>query len=414
LKAGWRTGGLGELCQFINGLWKGEEPPFVHVGVIRNTNFTKDGTLDDADIAYLDVEEKKFLKRKLQFGDLVLEKSGGGPKQPVGRVVLFDKAEGDFSFSNFTAAIRVADPSNLDYRYLHKYLHWVYVSGRTETMQSHSTGIRNLNGDAYKAIEIAYPPIDEQRRIVAILDEAFEGIATAKANAEKNLGNARELVGNGYQAITHTYDQSQWPIQRVADLAGTHKGSMRTGPFGSQLLHSEFVDDGIAVLGIDNAVANEFRWERRRYITKEKYEQLSRYRVYPGDVLITIMGTCGRCAVVPNDIPVAINTKHLCCITLDRSKCLPDFLHSYFLHAPMARNYLEAQAKGSIMAGLNMGLISELPIRLPPVKVQSKIVDRFEGLRLECSRLEAIQLSKLTALDELKKSLLHRAFTGAL
>src|SRR5437016_14198047 len=95
-----------QVCQFSNGLWKGEKPPFVSVGVIRNTNFTKEGTLDDSDIAYLDVEAKKLENRRLQFGDIILEKSGGGPKQPVGRVALFDK-EGDYSFSNFTAALRV-------------------------------------------------------------------------------------------------------------------------------------------------------------------------------------------------------------------------------------------------------------------------------------------------------------------
>ena len=95
MKSGWKTKTLEEACQFSNGLWKGEKPPFVNVGVIRNTNFTREGALDDSDIAYLDIEAKKFEKRRLQFGDIILEKSGGGPKQPVGRVALFDKAEGD-------------------------------------------------------------------------------------------------------------------------------------------------------------------------------------------------------------------------------------------------------------------------------------------------------------------------------
>jgi type I restriction enzyme, S subunit len=254
----------------------------------------------------------------------------------------------------------------------------------------------------------------EQRRIVAILDEAFDGIATAKANAEKNLQSVHDLIAVGYLAITECYERSSWPILRVAELAAAHKGSMRTGPFGSQLLHSEFVDEGIAVLGIDNAVANEFRWDRRRYITEEKYRQLARYTVQPGDVLITIMGTCGRCAVVPDEIPLAINTKHLCCITLDRGKCLPEFLHGYFLRDVRAREYLSAQAKGSIMAGLNMGIISELPVLLPPIQQQTEIVGRFDNLRAECSRLAEIQLQKLSALGELKKSLLHQAFTGQL
>ena len=99
---GWVSKRIGDVCLFSNGLWKGEKPPFANVGVIRNTNFTKDGTLDDSDIAYLDVEAKKLEKRRLQFGDIILEKSGGGPKQPVGRVILFTKAEGSFSFSNFS------------------------------------------------------------------------------------------------------------------------------------------------------------------------------------------------------------------------------------------------------------------------------------------------------------------------
>ena len=122
-------------------------------------------------------------------------------KQPVGRVALFDKDQGDFSFSNFTASLRVIDPHELDFRFLHKFLHWTYVSGVTERMQSHSTGIRNLDGDAYKAIKITFPPLPKQRRIVAILDQAFEGIGTAKANAEKNLKNARALFENYRHSI---------------------------------------------------------------------------------------------------------------------------------------------------------------------------------------------------------------------
>jgi type I restriction enzyme S subunit len=69
MNSGWKAKRLDEVCFFLNGLWKGEQPPFKNVGVIRNTNFTKDGTLDDSDIAFLDVEVKKFENRRLIFGD---------------------------------------------------------------------------------------------------------------------------------------------------------------------------------------------------------------------------------------------------------------------------------------------------------------------------------------------------------
>ena len=187
MKEGWEIKKLDEVCEVFNGLWKGKKEPFIEVGVIRNTNFTKNGFLDDTDIAYLPVEIKQYQKRKLVFGDIILEKSGGGPKQPVGRVALFDKKGGEFSFSNFTSVIRIKENSKLVFSFLHRFLFWMYVSGITETMQRRSTGIRNLQLKEYKAIQIPIPPLPEQKRIVALLDRAFEAIDKAKANAKQNL-----------------------------------------------------------------------------------------------------------------------------------------------------------------------------------------------------------------------------------
>jgi type I restriction enzyme, S subunit len=234
---------LEEVCEFSNGLWKGEKPPFVKVGVIRNTNFTKEGTLDDSDIAYIDVEAKKLEKRRLKFGDIILEKSGGGPKQPVGRVVLFDKQNGNFSFSNFTAALRVLRPNELDFRFLHKFLHWTYVSGVTEGMQSHSTGIRNLDSDAYKAIKITFPSVAEQKRIVGIVDKAFVGLAAAKAYAERNLQSARALFENHRESVL-TELRAGWAENPLSELCEIKHGFAFDGEF--------FSNDGNYVLMTPN------------------------------------------------------------------------------------------------------------------------------------------------------------------
>jgi len=264
-----------------------------------------------------------------------------------------------------------------------------------------------------KGFPIPLPPLPKQQLITALLDETFFAIAKAKANAEQNLKNAKELFQSTFNSFTA--DELLKPnCLSVADVVKLEKGSMRTGPFGSQLLHGEFVEKGIAVLGIDNAVANEFQWRKRRFITNEKFQQLKKFQVKPGDVLITIMGTCGRCAIVPENIPIAINTKHLCCITLDPKKCLPEFLHYYFLFHPIAQNYLSKKAKGAIMAGLNMGIIKEMPLILPSIKTQQILVQKLQILSSQTKKLEAIYQQKINDLEELKKSVLQKAFSGEL
>ena len=97
----------------------------VLVGVIRNANFTKDFTLNTSNIEYLDVEERQYKSRKLEKGDLIVEKSGGSEKQPVGRTILFD-LEGDFSVSNFTSILRLKDKNAILPAFLYKYLLFVY------------------------------------------------------------------------------------------------------------------------------------------------------------------------------------------------------------------------------------------------------------------------------------------------
>lgn len=275
--------------------------------------------------------------------------------------------------------------------------------------------VRNLNIDLAKKVKILLPPIETQKRIVAILDEAFEGIDAAIANTQANLAAARELFERFVEEISFksTYDRNCTTVD-VTHIAKPIKGSIRTGPFGSQLLHSEFVSNGISVLGIDNAVSNQFEWRKKRFISSEKYQELKRYTVYPGDVLITIMGTCGRCAVVPNDIPTSINTKHLCCITLDQKKCLPDYLHAYFLYHPKAKEYLVRNAKGTVMDGLNMGIIKSLPVMLPTLQLQQQIVYSIKDFQSSILELTNNYHQKLAALHELKQSILDKAFRGEL
>ena len=247
--------------------------------------------------------------------ELILLAEDGGHFNNPDRGVAY-KITGKTWVNNHAHVIKPLEDLNIDYlcRVLENYDLRTWITGTTRA---------KLTKGGASEILIPLPPLTEQKRIAQILDKADE----LRQKRQQSIDKLDELLQACFLKI---FENEKCSMSQIKDLLENGK-SIRTGPFGSQLLHSEFVDEGIAVLGIDNAVKNTFKWAKPRFITPEKYEQLKRYTVKPKDVIITIMGTCGKCAVVPDKIPLSINTKHLCCITLDFDKCNPEFLHSYFL-----------------------------------------------------------------------------------
>lgn len=387
---------LGDVCRLINGraykklemLSEGKYP------LLRVGNFFTNRSWFYSD---LELSEDKYCDK----GDLLYAWSASfGPRIWDGDKVIYHYHIWKIELND----------DLVDRGYLFHLLEWDTEKIKEE--QGTGTTMIHVTKGAMENRLLPFPSIPEQKRIVSILDTVFADLEQTRAKTEKNLKNARELFESVCSISIFSTDAI--PSCRVLDVAKNEKGAMRTGPFGSQLLKREIVDSGIAVLGIDNAVNNSFQWGAKRFITPEKFEELSRFEVNPGDVLITIMGTCGRCAIVPENIPKAINTKHICCITLDKSKCLPEYLHAYFLYHPMAKEYLSSRAKGSIMAGLNMGIIKELPLVLPSIEEQKRLVSQITLLKENLDKLEITYKSKLNAIDELKKSILQKAFSGEL
>ncbi len=405
MREGWRKVTIGEVCEVVNG---GTPKTSVAANWGGSHMWITPAEMGGRSEPYVAQTERQLTDAGLAAANLLPPRSVIlSSRAPIGHLVI-----NSVQMATNQGCKGLVPKANVDHKYLFYYLG--SIVGLLNDLGTGAT-FKELSSGKLKEVPIPLPPLPEQRRIVAILDDAFAGLATATANAAKNLKNARELfeVGLMTRIFADTSDQ-EWGMTTVAALALAEKGSIRTGPFGSQLLHGEFVESGIAVLGIDNVVANEFRWGRSRFITPAKFEQLSRYQVRPGDVLITIMGTCGRCAIVPEDIPVAINTKHLCCISLDQNRCLPKYLQAYFLYHPTARTFLNEQAKGSIMAGLNMGIIQRLPVRLPSVAKQQSIIQKMDSMYRKTRSLEAIYRKRGEAIDELKQSILQKAFSGEL
>lgn len=269
--------------------------------------------------------------------------------------------------------------------------------------------IPHISRRALESIPLPSIEYNDQKRIAHLLGKVENFIAQRKQNLKQldDLLKSVFLEMFGPQADGY----ADWPLVEIKDLAAIHKRAMRTGPFGSNLLHSEFTTEGdVAVLGIDNAVQNRFVWGEQRFITNEKYKQLENYRIFPEDVIVTIMGTIGRSAVVPNDIPLAINTKHLAAITLNKELANPWFL-SYSIHSsPFILNQFKSKNRGAIMRGLNLGLIKDTKLKRPPIDLQNKFADTHAKV----DKLKDLYQKGLNDLEGLYGALSQQAFKGKL
>lgn len=396
----WQTKPIGAFCRTGSGgtpsrqqesKYYGGSIPWVKSGELKESVVLKtEETITEAALAESSV-------KWIPSGALLVAMYGA----TVGRIAIL----GIEATSNQAVCHIIPDKSIADQQYL-------FYALRTQVprwLEQRVGGAQpNINQQVIRDTQIPLPPLEEQRRIAAILDKAD----AVRRKRQEAIALTEELLRSAFLNLVSSRHPAyhEWTEVLLAELALPIKGSMRTGPFGSTLRHSEFVEEGIAVLGIDNAVQNRFAWSERRFITPEKYKGLQQYTVKPGDVIITIMGTTGRSAVVPQDIPPAITTKHLATITLDRSKALPEYVSNVIHQDPSVLHQIALRSHGAIMAGLNLGIIKGLKVRLPPLEQQilyDKVVNK--------TRQEQESLEKAAnTTNDLFNSLLQRAFRGEL
>lgn len=178
----------------INGLWKTDDPDSIDVSVIRSTEFSDYGTICFDKLEPMPVKASQYKTRKLSPADIIVERSGGGPDQPVGRVCYFEQSEGDYSFSNFTSCIRVADSNVILPKYLFYFLEYYWEMGGTDRIQNQTTGIRNLDYELYKMIKVPMLSIEEQKQAIGIIDQIQYSIFATKMQIEQSQQIKQELI----------------------------------------------------------------------------------------------------------------------------------------------------------------------------------------------------------------------------
>lgn len=205
-----------------------------------------------------------------------------------------------------------------------------------------------------------------------------------------------------------------WAWATVEQLASGMPRSIQSGPFGSNLLHSEFQSHGILAIGIDNVREGAFSLGSQNRISQTKYQDLAKYTARPLDFVITVMATVGRCAVLPKDLETAIITKHVYRVTLNTELFSPYFLMWCFMGGPSVKGQVDAQMRGQTRPGINGEILKQVAVPVPSREEQAAIIDAIEA---KLSDLEAFGASIGQALQSsagLRQSILKAAFSGKL
>jgi len=395
MKEGWEYSTIGDLCDKMNGLWKGKIGPFVNVGVIRNANFTKSFTLSFDNIEYLDVEAKQFKTRKLQKGDLIVEKSGGSEKQPVGRTVLFDKEEGEYSFSNFTSVLRIKDRTIISPEFLYKYILFVYLRGDTRKMQKATTGIHNIEFDKFLSISVPKITLSEQQSIVDYLDSAFAKIDAMKANAEKSLNEAKALFQASLKEMLEP--KEGWEKKKIKDI-----GSVIGGTTPNTNV-AEFWDGTLCWISPAELDGSHYLYDSKKKITEAAVKAKSLKLLPEGTVILSSRAPIGK--VVINKVPTYCNQGFKCVVC--GKEIYNEFLYWWFWGNTQ---YLNSLGTGATFKEISKKVVEEILIPVPSLSEQQSIIATLDSLKSKVDRLQANYAKISLECDALKQAILRQIF----
>ena len=292
-----------------------------------------------------------------------------------------------------------------------------------------ATGVPSISRDWLRKIQFRVPAQPEQGRIAEILSTLDSAIDQTEASIAKGrsikTGLMHELFTRGVlpdrslrpgpAAAPGLYNDTPigplptgWTFRPLEKLLAAVPNAMRSGPFGSALLKAELVEEGVPFLGIDNISPERFVASYRRFLSPPKYQSLARYAVRPADVIITIMGTVGRCCVVPGDLGEALSSKHLWTMTFDREKVLPDLICWQLNHAAWVKRWFDRHAQGAVMDAIQSSTLKTLHLPVPPLAEQEIICERYRSL----SSAISVEEATLGKLQQQRQGLMYDLLAG--
>jgi type I restriction enzyme S subunit len=393
----WVEQNLDEVCELIT-CGVAAKPQYVSDGIpFLSAKNVKDGKIIWSGYNYVTEKTHNELTKnnKPLVGDILYTRVGSYGEAAV--------IEDDIEFSVFVSLTLIkVDKRVLNSYYLKHYLNSDFIK-RLAKKSISGSGVGNLNVGTVRNFPILLPPISEQQRIVAILDEAFTAIAKARANAEQNLKNSKELFESYLQGVFENKgeDWQEKTLEQVSKIFG--RGKSRHRPRNYEKLYGgiyPFIQTG----DIRNC---------KHYITEysQTYSELglAQSKLWPsGTICITIAANIAETGVLTFD---ACFPDSVIGLVVDEKFADRDFIE-YLLQSFKAR--IQALGKGSAQANINMGTFENELFPFPSVTEQKAIVQKLDALSAETNKLEAIYQQKINDLEELKKSILQKAFSGEL
>ncbi|MDD4928590.1 MAG: restriction endonuclease subunit S [Gallionella sp.] len=399
-RAGWQTKTLGEVAEiFADGDWvESKDQSTEGVRLIQTGNVGEGVFKDRGDKArYISEATFKRLRCTEIFeGDCLISRL----PDPVGRSCLLPDT-GERMITAVDCTIVRFDSKQIIPVFFNYYSQSTDYLDAVDAETSGTTRNRISRSNLGK-IAVPVPPLPEQQRIVGILDAAFDGIAVARANAEANLKNARALFESHLQSVFEQRGEG-WVTETLGNICEVKDGTHDS---------PRYVSDGIPFVTQKNVREDGLTFAKTKFISNEDHAKFyKRSNVARGDVLISMIGANRGMACLVDDERV-FSIKNVCLVKAN--KALNQKFLLYFLKSSQAVDFVRSESKGGAQEFIGLTELRKFPIATPELRKQETLVAKFDELSTETQRLASIYQQKLAALDELKKSLLHQAFSGML
>jgi len=426
---GWEVHRIKSFVPYIkNGQWgddsSGGNNDFI---VLRVADFLEFNFNLNKELTIRNIKDTKL---KLKEGDLVVEKSGGGEKQIVGRVVQLKNSskEKKYTYSNFIGKLEISNRMNKTF--LNYYFKAFYNNRVNINYIKQTTGIQNLDSASLIQREYFAYPTDKnyQKSIVSFLDKKIAELdeliekdkTLIELLKEKRTALINHAVTKGLDPNANMKDSGvewigkipeEWEVRRLKFVLDNKKNSIKTGPFGSQLTIDEMYDSEYKVYNQKNVIKKDEKLGEN-YVSSEKFKELIAFKTSPSDLLITTRGTIGKTLRLSEEAEIGILHPCLMKINTNKEMILDRYMELIIEDSGLVRIQLQLKSCATTIDVVYQDNLKEIKLFIPPINKQRTIIEYLDKETLKIDKtIHKIQ-KKINLLEEYKKSLIHHAVTG--